>query len=1187
MRRLLLLLFALAVSLPAQAQRRVVPGDSLAALARYSDTLDVARLPPYRLRPFIRPQSVTVKANGQMLPSSAFTLDARNGRLELGAGAPFPLVQLVVGYETWGVGTDSVASVVATRRSAHSADSIGVLLDGLGGPVASLPNEAAEPVLRRSGSITRGVLAGTNRDVTLESGLKLSLDGEIAPGVHVEASLNDANTPILVEGTTQRLSEFDRLYLTVTTKGTRTRLGDVDLSLAGGELVRLTRRVQGAAFDLNVGRLLGGAVRSGRVTLAGAAPRGQFRLQEITPLDGVQGPYRLDGAAGEPFILIVPGSEVVYLDGQRLVRGRDDGDYWIEYATGELFLTPRRLLRREQRLSVEFQYTANRFSRSLLGGRAAFDLRLGGIPLAVGTTFLREADGLELGEGLDLTPEDSALLRTVGGGLTYRSGATRLLAYDPEATFVQYRLDISGSDSVFVALDAAPSPDVPVFRVRFTRVGTNAGRYVRDASRDGSGVAFRFVGTGQGDYEPTRLLPKPRAQQLAGLDVRIRPFRRIEMAAEWARSDTDENRFAPTLGQVAGQGYTLALRFDSVGTPRRGLAGSATRRFRQEGFQTFDRTRPVDFTRRWNLMPFVGIGAGFAEATDAREALDELDLRGWLSPQSRLAVEAGRLELSTTFAATRAALDLVSEEPSLASLRYRLDAASSDDRRLAALNPTDTLLAKPIAGGYVRGEGRLERSFGRWTPGIAVLHEWRTQRLGDSLLTSSLGYAELRPGLRYDAGEAASFSLDLVARRSWLPMVNSLVSIGDAFGVSGGYRLRPSSDLTADGRFEVRTNPATDVLADELPVAVAMQHDVRWSPLRSAVVASASYIAQSERMPRLQEIFLRVTPDLPEARYVWTDRNGNGVKDLDEFLPETTPYEGTYARAFLPTDSLDGVASVQARFRLSLDPSRLWRSDSLGGWRRWLRQVSARTTLDVDDKNRDADPVRIYALDPSRLLRGATTLSGRMRVAQELSLGRGTRATLDLGLSRSRSLSRLSSGVESRTVTAVRADTRYRIRRPLTARLLLVRDENDAASDRFATRRYRIRSDGVDASLAWSSGSGLALTGGAAFASKTDREADRSATLWRVPVETRWVWGRRLTASATVEAAFVTLRGDATGEAAYELTEGRGPGRSVLWSASVQAALSRVLTLTAGYDGRAPQDAPLVQTLRVQLSAAF
>lgn len=1186
MRRFLPLLFALAAALPAQAQRRVVSGDSLAALVRFSDTLDVARLPPYRLRPFIRPQSVTVKANGQVLPPAAFTLDARLGRLELGAGTPFPLVQLIVQYETWGVGTDSVASVVATRQPSRTADSIGVLLDGLGAPT-SVPNERAEPTLRRSGSITRGVLAGTNRDVTLESGLKLSLDGEVAPGVHVEASLNDANTPILVEGTTQRLSEFDRLYLTVTTKATRTRLGDVDLSLAGGDLVRLTRRVQGAAFDLDVGPMLGGAVRSGRVTLAGAAPRGQFRLQEIAPLDGVQGPYRLEGAAGEPFILIVPGSEVVYLDGQRLTRGRDDGDYWIEYATGELFFTPRRLLRREQRLTVEFQYTANRFSRSLLGGRAAFDLRVAGMPLAVGTTFLREADGLGLGEGLDLTPEDSALLRTVGGGLTYRSGATRLLAYDPEATFVQYRLDVTGRDSVFVALDAAPPPDQPVYRVRFTRVGTNAGRYVRDASRDGSGVAFRYVGVGQGDYEPMRLLPKPRSQQLAGLDVRFRPLRRVEVAAEWARSDTDENRFAPTLGQVAGQGYTLALRFDSVGTTRRGFSGSATRWYRQEGFQTFDRTRPVTFTQRWNLTPFVGIGAGFAEATDAREALDELDLRGWLSPRSRLALEAGRLALSSTFAATRAALDLVTEEPTLATVRYRLDAASSDDRRLAAANPTDTLLAKPIAGGYVRGDGRIERTFGRWTPGVSVLHEYRTQRLGDSLLASSLGFAEIRPGVRFDAGEAASFSLDVVARRSWLPLANALVSVGDALGVSGGYRIRPSAHFSAEGRFDVRTNPASNVLADELPVAVAMQHDVRWSSLRAAVVASASYTAQSERMPRLQEIFLRVTPDLPEARYVWTDRNGNGVRDLDEFLPETTPYEGTYARAFLPTDSLDAVASVQARFRLTLDPARLWRSDSLGGWRRWLRRVVARTTLDVDDKNRDADPARIYALDPRRLLREATSLNGRMRIAQDLTLGRGARATLDLGLSRSRSLARLSSGVESRTVSTARADGRYRISRPLTARLLLVRDENDAASDRFATRRYRIRSDGADASLAWAGGTGLAFTGGAAFAAKTDRDADRSATVWRVPVDARWMLGSRLTASATLEAAFVTLRGDATGEAAYELTEGRGPGRSLLWSASVQAALSRVLTLTAGYDGRAPQDAPLVQTLRVQLSAAF
>ena len=421
---------------------------------------------------------------------------------------------------------------------------------------------------------------------------------------------------------------------------------------------------------------------------------------------------------------------------------------------------------------------------------------------------------------------------------------------------------------------------------------------------------------------------------------------------------------------------------------------------------------------------------------------------------------------------------------------------------------------------------------------------------------------------------------------------SDLAAAFDGLGVQGGYRVDAGRTLTASGRFEVRRRTSTvpDARPEDsadLADAVAMQHDVRWSPARGAAVVTATYLAQTERTPRLQEVYLRLTPDLPEARYVWTDRNGNGVRELDEFLLETTPYEGTYARTLLATDTLVAVAGVQARFHLALDPSRLFASDSLGGWRRWVRRVTSRTTLDVEDRNRSPDVWRVYALDPARLLRAATTLNGRMRLSQDVSVNRGGRVGVDLGASVLRTLSSLASGTESRTVTAARADTRVRLSRPLGVRLLLTRDENAATSDRFATRRYRIASTGAEGTLTWTPSFAVSSSAGAAFAEKTDPEADRSATLWRVPLDVRVALGTRLVASASVEAAFVALRGVAEGEAAYELTEGRGPGRSVLWNASVQAALSRVLSLSASYDGRAPENAPLVQTLRMQLSATF
>lgn len=79
----------------------------------------------------------------------------------------------------------------------------------------------------------------------------------------------------------------------------------------------------------------------------------------------------------------------------------------------------------------------------------------------------------------------------------------------------------------------------------------------------------------------------------------------------------------------------------------------------------------------------------------------------------------------------------------------------------------------------------------------------------------------------------------------------------------------------------------------------------------------------------------------------------------------------------------------------------------------------------------------------------------------------------------------------------------------------------------------------------------------------------------------------RLQVTGRAELANVTIRGDASGLARFELTDGRGPGMSVLWHVNGQYRLSEYLRASLAYDGRAPEGAPVVHTMRIQMSAVF
>jgi hypothetical protein len=1169
----------------AQDTTRVFDG-----IGRHRDTVDTFQPQPFELRSFVLPGSEKIWVGTTRLDTSEYRLDPRTGRLWVSRnGLLRARDTLFASYRTYPFAFKDVyrQRVPDSNASADSA-TVAVVEEKAAESSGFDPFEGLD--IQRSGSISRGLVGGSNRDVTLDSGLRMQLQGEVADSVFVQALLTDENTPIQPRGTTQRLQDFDRVFFEVEAPQGTARLGDVDVSLDGGLFGQFTQKVQGAAVRTDeLGTSVG--LAQGTATAFGAVSRGQYRTQDLEPIDGVQGPYRLRGKNGEEAIIVIAGSEQVYLDGKRLTRGRSE-DYVVDYTQAEITFTAEHLITDDRRITVEFQYSTTQFTRTLVGGRAtagAWPGTDGEARLNVGATVLRRADGRNFLTAFDLSRQDSLRLVRAGDDPAVRSGA-RQVEFDPDAPYVHYRkkpitTPDGARDTVFVAVDAAPPAGTPVFRVRFTRVGQGEGRYQR-AGQEVNGVVYEYVGPGEGAYAPIQPLPAPTKQRLVDLTGSVEPLPGVEVSGEWARSLNDQNRLSTLdTGNDRGQAYAVGVQVDPVpleiGTTQLGaISGRIRRRQRGEHFVTFNQTRPIEYGRRWNLSQDGSrLPAGLRNR--GNETVDQGRITFNWGTESTLEAGLGRLAVGSAFEAWRRRGRVAVQEEGWPRLSLQTVSIASRNR------------AAQVEGNWLRQTGTVRQSLagGLFEPRLEVKRERRRQQVlgSDSLTDDSFRFLELRPGLAVDYGPVrATSSLEYrtedgpadgqfrQASAAWTAQTELTYSPSGPYRVSlqGGYRRRRVTDFFR--RREQRQGTES----------VILRFEGETSPLDRALSAQASYDASTERTPVLREVYVQTRPK--RGRFIWRDRNEDGVQQIDEFVPETTPNEGTYVRRLVPSDTLESVVNLRSRTRLTLRPRRLWRGSG-SWWKRWLSRVTTETSVELQEESRTESPAEIYRLNLSRFRRPGRTLDGSLRLKQRVELFRTQREYgVDLKWRQKRGLSERAAGTERQFLNQWTLEGQFRPTAEWGLEVSGTAKRDRVKSEAFArARSYDIRTVRLRPSVSYQPSRTLDLTLAGVYAQKRDRLRGRQADLYRLPVELTWSRAGRLRLTANAELAQVNLTGTAVGRAQFELTKGRGRGMSLLWGVQGQYSITQNLNATVNYDGRAPAQASPIHTVRVQVSASF
>jgi hypothetical protein len=108
--------------------------------------------------------------------------------------------------------------------------------------------------LTTSGSITRGITVGNNQNAVVNSNLDLQITGKLSDKVSLRASIQDTNIPLQEGGYSQKLDEFDQIFIEMFSDNWNIRAGDLFLENRQSRFLNFNKKVQGLSTTFNFGK---------------------------------------------------------------------------------------------------------------------------------------------------------------------------------------------------------------------------------------------------------------------------------------------------------------------------------------------------------------------------------------------------------------------------------------------------------------------------------------------------------------------------------------------------------------------------------------------------------------------------------------------------------------------------------------------------------------------------------------------------------------------------------------------------------------------------------------------------------------------------------------------------------------------------------------------------------------------
>jgi len=996
--------------------------------------------------------------------------------------------------------------------------------------------------LNSKGSIIRGITFGNNQGQSVQSSMDLQISGRLSKDVTILASISDHNLPIQADGYTQTLEEFDKIYMQLNIKDKSIlRAGHLDLVEAKNYFAKYQRRSMGLQFQTEFGN-----ENKTFVDISMGVARSEFHRIRFQGIEGNQGPYRLTGKNGELFITLISGSEQVFIDGILMKRGENQ-DYIINYNTGEVTFTSFRPIFQQNFITISYNYANRNYSRYLFTGKLEHQRE----KFKVGFNWFMENDNKNAPLSLNLSKEDEEILANAGNdpNLMYAPSGV-VTPYDVNKILYGLRSGTSGNYYEF-----STDQNETLYQVSFTYFGANLGDY-KVSQTTNNGRVFEYMGPNAGDYKAVRKLPSPQKSQVFSLNSEYL-LNEGKIGADISLSNYDINLFS---SKDADQNLGYAWRiFGNKSFTKNNWRGTPSFEYQyiDRQFHILDRINDVEFSRDFNL------AQEFNQKTQNRFIFSFLNK--WNNKSS-----------------LNYRINYLNEQASYKGLKNDLDFGWITGKFLTkgnlSLLTTNAILQDTK---FIRGAVSTEYTGkkGSWAIGGSMEHNEKKYNDTQLMDVTSFSWKEIFVQKKIGDSTRTKLLAKVYMRDNDSVRDNRLQNMNNILGVMAESQIIKNEKTTLNALIHYRkffyqnVDAGATTRNNDFVVGNILYNQQLF---RNGMRLQAFYELGNGQEAQREFQYIKVTDG--QGIYKWTDYNGDGVQQLDEF--EIAEYSdlAQYIRVY--TNSVRYIPSNKNKLQLALfvNPAIVFNSEN-AFLKRWNFNIS------LNSQNSFYKKDKVLVLNPfeknsDQILKNQNILTSVQFNPTDKSGWNGNYRFIS-----NDNLINANFSNEEREQTSHFINIGYWFNKEFRVDWENSLHDIKNSSQLFATRDYRLNNIETKPKATYKFTDAIQTEFSAAYRKK--QRIDGEELLKAFDITGTIQWERRKT-SIRGNFSFInnTFTGNNYSIVGNQMLDGLKPGKNQVWSIFIQQAINSFIQLNLNYEGRNSGDRT-IHIGSMQVKASF